>query len=298
MTDLQLVERFEDHQRVERGASPHTLRAYRRTLDRWRVYVTEHHRSIATAERADVRGFLFRVGHDRSPATRAQHASALRALYRWLDEVGIPAVLSPAAIGVPHVPQAVPHVPSEARVAAVLQSDPPLGERDQALIELLYTAGLRVSEVVALDLGDVDLDERHVHVRSGKGGKPRIAPMGPVAAAALSAWLATRPPVDHVALFLNARGGRLTARSVRRIVQRVGAVHGLPGAHPHMLRHAFATHLLDRGADLRAIQALLGHESLSTTQRYTRVSVAGLLKTHRSTHPHAGGAGDDGEDLG
>ena len=124
-------------------------------------------------------------------------------------------------------------------------------------------------------------------VREGKGGRDRWAPIGEPAIAALRAWLAVRPQVDDPAVFLHSRGGRLSTRSARRIVQRAGAATGLPGAHPHMLRHAYATHLLDAGADLRAIQELLGHRSLSTTQRYTRVSVRALLETHDRSHPHA-----------
>lgn len=271
---------------MERGASAHTVRAYRRVLEAWVGYIDSRGSSVVEAGRADVRGFLFRVGRGRAAATRAQQASALRALYRWLDEIEVPARLSPTAIAVPRVPESVPHVPAEGRTEALMDGDAERSPRDQALLEVLYGGGLRVSEACALDVSDVDLHEGLLHVRAGKGNKPRLAPIGAAGVAALEQWLGARPALEEPALFLNARGGRLSARSARRIVQRAGARTGLAGAHPHMLRHAFATHLLDRGADLRGIQALLGHESLATTQRYTRVSVAGLLDTHRRAHPH------------
>jgi len=149
-----------------------------------------------------------------------------------------------------------------------------------------------VGEAAALDVADVDLREGMVRVRDGKGGKERIVPMGDGAVAAVRRWLAERPAADEAALFLNARGGRLSDRSMRRIVREVGQAGGLARLHPHALRHSCATHMMDGGADLRGIQEQLGHASLSTTQRYAHVSVQRLLDAHRRHHPH--GTDDDG----
>lgn len=293
--DDALLDRFLDHLRVERGLSPHTLRAYERVVRGLVAHLAQRGRTLSEAQRADVRGYLFQAGRGRASATRAQQASAVRALVGWLYQVGHPMRIPEGGLAVPKVGQSLPQVPSAGQAQRLLDHDPERSPRDQALLEVLYGGGLRVSEACGLDLADLDLDQRLVRVRRGKGGRDRLVPMGPVAAEAVRVWLAARPEVDHDALFLNARNERLSDRSARRIVQRAGARTGLPGAHPHALRHAFATHLLESGADLRAIQELLGHQSLSTTQRYTRVSVAGLLDTHRRAHPH-GAQGTHGED--
>ena len=157
----------------------------------------------------------------------------------------------------------------------------------RAVLEVLYGCGLRVSELSALDVEDLDLKQATLAVRKGKGGKERRVPMGPPAVRGLSAWLEERPEVDHRAVFLNTRNSRLSPRSIRRLLRRVGIASDNPGLHPHALRHSFATHLLGNGADLRGIQEMLGHASLSTTQRYTHVSVEGLREVYRRSHPHA-----------
>ena len=160
---------------------------------------------------------------------------------------------------------------------------------------MLYGCGLRVAEVSGLDREDVDLEQGLLRVRRGKGGKERIVPMGPPAARALSRLL-DETGEDGAHLFENSRGNRLSPRSIRRIVRQVGLRVGAPGLHPHALRHSFATHLLDGGADLRGIQELLGHASLSTTQRYTHVSVDALRDVYRKAHPHAQrGTGPEGD---
>ena len=176
----------------------------------------------------------------------------------------------------------------------MLDSVPQRKPRDQAILEVLYGAGLRVSELCALDMADLALGEATIRVRHGKGQRERRVPIGPPGVQALDAWLLERGG-EPGPVFLNARGARLTDRSVRRIVQREGSRSGWPGAYPHALRHAFATHLLDGGADLRSIQELLGHRSLSTTQRYTQVSVNALLETHRRAHPHGASQDDEGD---
>ncbi|MBX2798767.1 MAG: tyrosine recombinase XerC [Myxococcales bacterium] len=286
------LQRFMDHLRVERGCSPHTLRAYRRTLVALHTHLQEREANVEEARLADLRGFLFAVGRGRSAATLARHVAAVRAYLRWLERQGVSTHVHASSIFPPKVASALPQVPSETRLGELLDAGAARSRRDQAILEVLYGAGLRVSEVCGLDVPDVDLDQASLHVRRGKGNVARLAPMGPPTVAALQSWLSERPEVDDLALFLNARLRRISDRTIRRMVAEQGALVGVSGLHPHALRHAYATHLLDAGADLRAIQELLGHSSLSTTQRYTHVSAAGVLATHRRAHPHGEGDAD------
>ena len=291
MNDAALRERFLEHLRVERGLSEHTLRAYGRTLERLAVSLTAKGRSFATARRVELRGFLFEVGRGRSSSTLARHVAAVRTFYRWLvrEEVVAQSVadgLQPARSS-----QRLPDVVSESRARALLE-EVPLEAQDRALLEVMYGAGLRVGEVSALDVFDLDRGSGVITVRRGKGGKERRVPLGQAGLAAVERWLAERG-ADEGPLFLNARGGRMSPRTMHRRVERAGQLAGVHGLHPHALRHSFATHLLDRGADLRGIQELLGHASLGTTQRYTHVSVEALVATYRRAHPHAEGGGDD-----
>jgi len=159
--------------------------------------------------------------------------------------------------------------------------------RNRAILEIMYGAGLRVAEVANLDIFDVSLPERLVDVREGKGRKQRIVPVGPPAIDAVKKWLEARGDIDLQALFLNRHGGRLSTRAMHRIVQDAGLKNGVVGSHPHALRHTCATHLLAGGADLRAIQEQLGHTSLSSTQRYSHVSIERLLDVYRDAHPRA-----------
>jgi integrase/recombinase XerC len=291
-------QRFIDHLRVERGSSPHTLRAYDRTLTDLASHLASAGRDWKDARRTDLRAFLFKAGRGRSGATLARHVAAIRTFYAWFVEVeglegSIADDLQPPKVG-RHLPRFL-----SVGKAAELVDDAPTSARDRAMVEVLYGAGLRVGELCALDRGDVDLVQRIVTVRRGKGGKERRVPFGPPAEEALRAWLAASPG-DEGPLFLGARGGRITDRAVRRVVEELGVRIGEAGMHPHALRHSFATHLLDAGADLRGIQELLGHESLSTTQRYTHVSVQSLLATYRSTHPRSTRRArrDEGEESG
>jgi integrase/recombinase XerC len=170
----------------------------------------------------------------------------------------------------------------------------PLGRRDRAILELFYASGLRLSELVGLDLDDVSLSSKMVRVL-GKGGKERLVPFNGSTASAIRVYLRERGPAGGDALFVNYRGGRLTVRSVDRIVRRYALASGTRlGISPHALRHSFATHLLQRGADLRVIQELLGHARLSTTERYTHVNAARLLEVYRRSHPRAGGTAPPG----
>jgi integrase/recombinase XerC len=197
------------------------------------------------------------------------------------------------AVGTPKRERPLPKALSTAEAEAVVtarEGGDPLALRDRALLELLYATGLRVSELVALDLPDVDLPQAQLRAL-GKGRKERIVPFGGAAAAALRAWLPARRALAGSragdAIFLNARGERLTDRSVRRVLLRALALAGGRRASPHALRHSFATHLLAAGADLRAIQELLGHASLSTTQRYTHLDADRLIEVYRKSHPRS-----------
>lgn len=293
--DAELLRGFLRHLDVERGRSVHTRRAYRRTLERLREVLLHRGRGFLDARRVDLRGFLFEAGRGRSGSTVARHIAAVRTFYRWLERLGHVEVNVAEALQSAKVGQRLPHVVAEPKTRRLLD-EVPLEVQDRALLEVLYGAGLRVGEVSGLDVGDVDLVEGLVHVRHGKGGKARKVPLGPHAVQALRAWLEQRePPADRSdPVFLNARSTRMMPRTMRRRVEAAGQLAGVHGLHPHALRHSFATHLLERGADLRGIQELLGHASLATTQRYTHVSVEALLATYKAAHPHADGPSDDG----
>jgi integrase/recombinase XerC len=243
-----------------------------------------------------VRSYLaYLRGEGISKGSMGRHLSSLRTFFGFLKREGRVAANPAKAVGTPRRERALPRTLSVAEASAVVEAkdrEGPLGARDRALLELLYATGLRVSELVGLRLDDVDLSARQVRT-VGKGRKERIVPFGQSAAAALRAWLKERPGLspaerDAAFLFLNARGSRLTDRSVRRVLDRAIAAAAVPRrASPHALRHSFATHLLAAGADLRSIQEMLGHASLSTTQRYTHLDVERLLQVYRKSHPKA-----------
>jgi integrase/recombinase XerC len=294
------TEGFTAYLRDERNLSPHTLRAYEREVARFVTFATGEMGCAGPADvkPAVVRAYLAHLHGERLARVSAQRAlAALRTYFRFLcREREIDA--NPAAVvPTPRAPKKLPEVLTAPQLAELLEALPatPAGRRDRAALELLYGAGLRAAELVGLDLDDVDLSRRLVRVR-GKGGKERIVPFGRIAEQTLRAYLPERGAWRAIAagddvgepLFVNQRGGRLTDRSLRRIldaaVQQVALVHHV---HPHTLRHAFATHLLEAGMDLRAIQELLGHASLATTQRYTHLDLAHLMETYRKAHPKA-----------
>lgn len=294
-----------DHLRVERGASVHTLAAYERDLRRYAAYLAARGISNPSAvAEADVSEYAatLRAGDQEHPAlaasSTARHLAAVRGLHRFLTLEGELATDTAAGVTPPRPPQRLPkaipvdHV--ERLLAAASVGDTPTALRDRALLELMYGIGARVSEATGLDVDDVDLDNDAVRVL-GKGSKERILPLGSYARVALSAYLVRgRPALAQVAkmstpaLFLGARGTRLTRQSVWNIVQACAARAGLD-AHlsPHTLRHSFATHLLDGGADVRVVQELLGHASVTTTQIYTMVSVQQLREVFAGAHPRA-----------
>lgn len=284
---LVFIEQFVDFLRVERGGSPHTIRAYRRTLERLLAELEPRELGFIHVDRITLRSYLFKVGHGRSSSTIARHIAALRTFFQWMLREGH--MENPAASDLqpPKVGRRLPHVLSVEQSDSLFEGEPDskLSVRDRALIEVLYGSGLRVAEANALDLSDIDFEQCMIQVRHGKGKKDRLVPMGPAANAALQ-LLSETWVIHEGALFRNNRGGRLSVRSMRRIVRQQGLNSGTHGLYPHALRHSFATHMLDAGADLRTIQELLGHESLSTTQRYTHVSMESLLKVHRQSHPH------------
>ncbi len=284
-----LLTRWLEYLRVSLGYAKGTLRAYGHsagTLDHWRI---EAEKEWSDLRRADLRAWLFRVGRGRSAATVARHISAVRALFAWMVDEGLLAVSYAEGLQPPRVRLPLPDVLSVAQAARLCDTEAAaraVAVRDQAILEVLYGAGLRVGELVALDWEHLGLADGQIRVVLGKGGKERRVPMGPPAVLALQA-LALEEGRSSGPVFRNQRGVRLSDRSVRRVLAQLGAARGAPGLHPHALRHSFATHLLSSGADLRGIQELLGHASLSTTQRYTAVSVRDMQAAYRRAHPHA-----------
>jgi integrase/recombinase XerC len=286
---------FLRHLERERNASPHTIRAYGEDLTQFAAYLEGELTRAPRPEDVDhllIRGFLAEL-HRRGlrKVTTARRLAGLRTFFRWLCREGRLRTNPARALLSPRLEKRIPSVLDEAQVSTLLDvpGDDTASVRARAILELLYATGVRCAELVGLDLGEVDMRARMIRV-IGKGRKERVALFGTRAEDALRAWLAARdclrPRSD--AVFLNARGGRLSDRSVRAILaRRVRTVALAKKCSPHTLRHSFATHLLTRGADLRAIQELLGHASLSTTQRYTHVNTRHLLEVYGRTHPRA-----------
>jgi len=296
------IQRFARYLEVERRASPHTLKAYVTDLGQYAAWLAEAGLPILPSTPGSIRAFLARASSDSRAPSLARKLSALRSFYRFLVREGLAEQNPARGVASPKLPKKLPVVLPEEDAAALMEAPAelaaPLARRDRVILELLYGSGLRAAELVGLDVADVDLAQRLVRVL-GKRRKERIVPFGRPAAEALGAWLADGRPVvaagpDHAgaeaALFLNHRGGRLTTRSVARRIDRWVLEAALPRhVHPHALRHSFATHLLSNGADLRGIQELLGHASLSTTQRYTHVDWKRLAAVYDDAHPRAKG---------
>jgi integrase/recombinase XerC len=301
----------------ERGASAHTLRAYDRELHNFAAWLVQHGSErrvlgidIDRIEHTQIRaylGTLYERGLSKASAARA--LAAIRSWFKWLARAGHIRKNAASLVSTPKLPKHLPRVPSIEQMNRVVDSvrDDAASwpARDRAILEMLYGCGIRNAELTGLKLDDINWANDAVLVR-GKGQKQRYVPLGDAAADALRVYLAERSArlaaaneikkVQTPALFLNlqlrglARGGqaRLTTRSIGRIVKRIAILRGLSSdVHPHTLRHAFGTHLLEEGADLRAIQELLGHERLSTTQRYTQLTTAELTKVYDRTHPRA-----------
>jgi len=280
----------------EKNASPHTISSYRRDLLQLAQYMEERSMKLKGIDNVALRGFLARLhGKKNKKSTIARKLASVRSflqycmMKKWLED-------NPAKIvSTPKQEHHVPSFLSEEEVAEFLdlpQSSQPLDLRDKAILELLYATGIRVSELVKINLHEVNFEERLIRVM-GKGKKERIVPFGRLAEDSLRFYILARSrinkgDVEENALFVNYRGERLTPRSVERIVDKYIRVTAIQRKiSPHSLRHSFASHLLSRGADLRVIQELLGHESLATTQKYTHLDLKQLLKVYRKSHPRS-----------
>lgn len=299
---LEALGKFLDDLEHRRGLSPHTLKSYHSDLEQFIRFLGEEWDippERLRPEKVDtltLRSFLAQLHRQgKARSSIARKLAALRTFFRFLVREGRLVKNPTRGVATPRLDKKIPARLEEKQVEQFLDCPDlttPFGRRDKAILELIYGTGLRVGELVSLDRSVTDLDEMLVRVL-GKGGKERIVPFGEPAAEALnlymrdrSIWVRKGPGTD--ALFLNRRGSRLTQRSVHRMVRKYlnqAALHA--GLSPHSLRHAFATHLLERGADLRSIQELLGHSSLSTTQKYTHLSTAQLLRVYEKSHPKA-----------
>ena len=303
-----VVTDYLSHLVVERGLSDNTMRSYRRDLRRYLGYLHAHDLTdpAAIAE-TDVSAFLgaLRTGDaDHQPlgtASAARTIVTVRGLHRFMLREQIVVVDVTAAVKPPRPPSRLPKALDLDQVEAILDAagspGTVLASRDRALLEVLYGTGARISEAVGLDVDDLDLETRTVLLR-GKGGKQRVVPVGSFAAQAVADYLtASRPALlskGTPALFLNARGGRLSRQSAWTVLNRAATRAGVTAdVSPHTLRHSFATHLLDGGADVRVVQELLGHASVTTTQIYTLVTVDRLREVYATAHPRATGTGID-----
>ena len=302
----QQLEQFLSSLEHERRASAHTVRAYRRDIEGFLAFVHDklgRKPRVGDLDIPQVRGYVASLFGRNSASTVGRKLSSLRSFGDFLVRRGVRKDNPARLVAVPKRPLTLPRfltVDEAFEMMKVSDTETARGSRDAAILELLYGGGLRVSEVCTLDLGDIELSARSstVRVRAGKGKKDRVVPIGAPAVEAIEHYRRRRAELRHPrtgaqepeALFLNARGGRLTTRSVARIVDRAGLeARTRARVSPHALRHSCATHMLDGGADLRAIQELLGHASLQTTQRYTHVSIDHLMEVYDRAHPRARG---------
>jgi integrase/recombinase XerC len=293
-----LMSRFERHLVVERNVSDHTRRAYLRDLEGFRTFLDENlpgrdsgEELLRRVDHLTLRRYMAQLHRTNRKTTIGRKLAAIRTFFRYLVREGVVKANPGEMVSTPRQEKYLPRTLSVDEAFALMESGDGSGlldMRDRAIVEMLYSCGLRVSELTALDVGSVSLEEGLVRVL-GKGSKERIVPVGRQAKEALRLYLDERnAPPDGEPLFLNHRGGRLTPRSIQRHLKKYLLMAGiLKEATPHSLRHSFATHLLDGGADLRAIQELLGHASLSTTQKYTQVSVDHLTAVYDKAHPRS-----------
>lgn len=288
------VQRFAGYLETTRDASEHTLSAYLDDLDQFQAFIESKGVDLLNADHLAIRAWIASIHGQTKATTRARKLSAVRSFYAFLHREGVVSRNPGRLVMSPKKPKQLPKVVPALELAGLFDSidrSDPEGARDSAVLEILYGGGLRVSELSGLDLGDWTPSDNTVRVL-GKGCKERVVPLGSKAKEALEAYLKVRNAFKGAgqtrAVFLNTRGGRLMPRSVRRLIDRRVAECALDRhIHPHALRHSFATHLLDGGADLRAIQEMLGHVSLSTTQRYTDVSWGRLQEVYVENHPRA-----------
>ena len=280
----------------ERNASPHTIKAYTGDLTRFAAYIGS--RKWSDIDHITIRGFLSHLYENGlSKTSVARSLAAVRSLYNWLAQEGAVEQNPAALVSTPKLPKKLPRVPTMEEMNSVLDGNMPeiaaFPERDRLMLELLYGCGIRNSELVGINLEHVRRSEQAILIQ-GKGKKQRFVLFGEASESALKDYLPARQLLlstsrkNTPSLLINHRGGRLTTRSVGRIIKKIAVAKGLsPDVHPHTLRHAFGTHMLEEGADLRAIQEMLGHDRLSTTQRYTQLSMKHLLSVYDQTHPRA-----------
>jgi integrase/recombinase XerC len=280
----------------ENNASLHTIKAYRGDLANFAAYAGP--RRWKEIDHIVIRGFLSQLYEKGLGKTSvARSLAAVRSLYRWLAREGVVEQNPAKLVATPKLSKKLPRVPTIEEMNSVLDGEMPdaaaFPERDRLMLELLYGCGIRNSELIGINLEDIRLSSEVILIR-GKGKKERYVPFGGSATGALASYLPVRRQLmaeknkNAAALLINRRGGRLTTRSVGRIIKKIAVAKGLsPDVHPHTLRHAFGTHMLEEGADLRAIQELLGHERLATTQRYTQLSMKHVLQVYDQTHPRA-----------
>lgn len=301
-----LLDRYITYLRYERNASPHTVRNYHSDLLQFRDYLTdgkaEAKIDLAAVDALRIRGFLAVLfEREKKKTSIGRKLAAVRAFFKFLAKEGLLAANPAATVSSPKLDKILPRIMTEEemnnflnRVAEAVPAGEPIMRRDRAIMELLYASGLRVSELAGLDLRNVSFGDNMLLVR-GKGRKERIVPFGSKARDALNEYLPVRGKImleakrtGQTALFLNTKGARLTTRSVDRLLKKYVRTFG-PNVKvsPHSMRHAFASHLLTEGADLRSIQEMLGHKSLATTQKYTQVSIKQLIDVYDKTHPKA-----------
>ena len=298
-----LIDQFSSYLKYERRASPHTHKNYLVDITQFFTFLetrfpgisNDGEKEIGQVDVAIVREFMGGMFETKAPSSMARKLASLRTFFQYCIRQGYVAANPAKEVATPRIPKRIPRFLTVDEVFALLRQpadDGALGRRDRAILELLYASGLRVGELVGLNTADTDLDARTVRVL-GKGRKERIVPMGEKAVGAIAGYLVHRTSLlpegaEELALFVNRRGGRLTARSIERLLAKYIRRSGLQKTvTPHVLRHTFATHLLGAGADMRGIQELLGHASLSTTQKYTHVSIENMMKTYDAAHPKA-----------
>lgn len=301
-----MIDSYVDYLRVERGLAANSLTAYQRDLRRYQAFLSVHNIEIVDATALDISNYVMAIrqgtddGAPLSAASTARSLAAVRGLYRFLAAEGLTAGDSAAQVRPPAIPDRLPKAMTTHEVELLLAAagdDSPVGLRDRALLELLYSTGARISEAVGLDIDDLDLEPEFSSVRLlGKGAKERVVPLGSYARVAVDAYLVrARSSLSAggrgtPAVFLNTRGRRLSRQSAWAALQAAVARADLPETthvSPHTLRHSFATHLLQGGADVRVVQELLGHASVTTTQIYTRVTPDHLREVYITSHPRA-----------
>lgn len=290
------IDKFLRYLHLEKSASPHTLRAYKKDLEEFREFIKTKPEDI---EIADVRGFIAQqIKKGLNKTTASRRLSSIRSFFKFLYREGYIKTNPARFVSNLRLPKLLPRFLSVDDVFNLVEKPSGTGfitTRDRAILELLYSSGIRVSEISGLNLDDINIKEGFLKVR-GKGKKERIVPIGSKAVDAIKSYMVERITLksNDNFLFLNRNGGRLTDRGIRRIVIKYARMIGISGnIGPHLLRHTFATHLLQNGADLRVIQELLGHSSLSTTQKYTHLDITHLIDVYDKAHPFAKEKGDN-----